>query len=116
MFYGWYIVGACCLISFYFSGCIFLGFTAAFEPIANEFGWSYTEVSFLSKAYFGRRNLATIVGFVSGVMMVGGVVGTTLTGWVFDNMGRYQPAWFLLAGESGLATILFFVYFKNRSS
>jgi len=46
MFYGWYIVGASCLISLYVSGTVFLGFTAAFEPIANEFGWSYTEISF----------------------------------------------------------------------
>jgi MFS family permease len=46
MFYGWYVVGASCLISLYVSGSIYLGFTAAFEPIANEFGWSYTQVSF----------------------------------------------------------------------
>jgi MFS family permease len=46
VFYGWYVVGASCLISLYVSGSIYLGFTAAFEPIANEFGWSYTQVSF----------------------------------------------------------------------
>ena len=45
MFYGWYIVGASCLISLYVSGSVYLGFTAAFEPITHEFGWSYTQVS-----------------------------------------------------------------------
>ncbi len=45
IFYGWWVVGACLLISLYAGGAIVLGFTAFFEPIANEFGWSYTQVS-----------------------------------------------------------------------
>ena len=46
VFYGWWIVGACFLIALYTSGVIFYGFTAIFEPIADEFGWSYTQISF----------------------------------------------------------------------
>ena len=46
MFFGWYIVGASFLITLYVSGSINLGFTAVFEPIANELGWSYTQISF----------------------------------------------------------------------
>lgn len=46
VFYGWWIVGACFLIALYTGGAIFYGFTAYFEPIANEFGWSYAQVSF----------------------------------------------------------------------
>ena len=38
MFYGWYIVGACCLIMMYSSGANSLGFTAIFDPIVDEFG------------------------------------------------------------------------------
>ncbi len=45
VFYGWWIVGACFLIAAYTGGTIFFGFTALFEPIANEFGWSYTQIS-----------------------------------------------------------------------
>ena len=45
IFYGWWIVGACFLISLYTGGAIVFGFTAFFEPIANEFGWSYTQIS-----------------------------------------------------------------------
>ena len=45
VFYGWWIVGACFLIALYMGGVIFYGFTAIFEPIANEFGWSYTQIS-----------------------------------------------------------------------
>jgi len=45
IFYGWWVVGACFLIAIYTGGVVFFGFTAVFEPIANEFGWSYTQVS-----------------------------------------------------------------------
>ncbi|MFC1939362.1 MFS transporter [Chloroflexota bacterium] len=45
VFYGWYVVGACLLIALYASGVIFFGFTAVFEPIAKEFGWSYAQIS-----------------------------------------------------------------------
>ena len=46
MFYGWWVVGACFLIALFVGGIIFYGFTAIFEPIANEMGWSYTQISF----------------------------------------------------------------------
>ena len=45
VFYGWWVVGACFLIALYMGGIIFYGFTAIFEPIANEMGWSYTQIS-----------------------------------------------------------------------
>jgi MFS family permease len=45
IFYGWWIVGAATIIGCYIFGCMFTGFTAFFQPIADEFGWSYTEVS-----------------------------------------------------------------------
>ena len=46
VFYGWWVVLACSLRSFYVAGVIFFGFTAFFEPIAEEFAWSYTQISF----------------------------------------------------------------------
>ncbi|MFC1930935.1 MFS transporter [Chloroflexota bacterium] len=46
VFYGWWIVGACFLIALYMGGVVFYGFTAIFEPIADEFGWSYAQISF----------------------------------------------------------------------
>ena len=45
MFYGWYVVGACFLIILYVAGVVHFGFTAVFEPIAEEFGWSYAQIS-----------------------------------------------------------------------
>ena len=45
IFYGWWVVGACFIIAVYVAGAIHFGFTAIFEPIADEFGWSYTQIS-----------------------------------------------------------------------
>ncbi len=45
LFYGWWIVAASFLIALYVGGVVFYGFTAFFEPIANEMGWSYTQIS-----------------------------------------------------------------------
>jgi len=45
VFYGWWIVAACFLISFLISGIVVFGFTAFFEPIAREFSWSYAQIS-----------------------------------------------------------------------
>ncbi len=45
IFYGWWIVIACFLMAVYTSGVIGYSFTAFFEPLAGEFGWSYTSIS-----------------------------------------------------------------------
>ena len=65
VFYGWYIVGACFLLTLYSGGAVILGFTAFFEPIANEFSWSYTQVSLaasLREATVGL--IAPLIGFL----------------------------------------------------
>jgi MFS family permease len=48
IFFGWYIVGACVIITLYTGGVVHFGFTAVFEPIAKEFSWSYAQVSLAS--------------------------------------------------------------------
>jgi MFS family permease len=104
-------------------GLFLLGYTAGGQnwllvafAIIYGIGWGggVPMLSVLSKAYFGTGNLATIVGFVSGVMLAGSVAGPPLVGWIFDKLGDYQPAWFLLTGISGLATVLFYVCLRNR--
>lgn len=46
IFYGWWVVSAAFIIGLYVSGVVFYSFTAFFEPLINEFGWSYAQVSF----------------------------------------------------------------------
>ena len=64
--------------------------------IVFSFGWggSVTTRMTLLRKYFGRSSFGTILGFTSGVMMVGHIAGAPLAGWVFDTWGSYQGIWF----------------------
>jgi MFS transporter, OFA family, oxalate/formate antiporter len=65
VFYGWWIVGAAFIITLFVSGSMFQSFTAFFEPVANEFGWSYAEVSLgFSLRSMAMGLLAPIVGIL----------------------------------------------------
>jgi len=65
VFYGWWVVGAAVFIGLYVAGVVFYGFTAIFEPIANELGWSYTQIS-LAASLRGLESglLAPIIGIL----------------------------------------------------
>jgi MFS family permease len=65
IFYGWWVTLACSIIGFYVAGVIFFGFTAFIEPIAEEFGWSYTQISFaVSLRGLEMGIFAPFVGFL----------------------------------------------------
>ena len=63
--------------------------------IALGFGWGSGVTVRLSliREYFGTHRFGTILGFVSGVMMIGNMAGAPVAGWVFDTWGSYQGAW-----------------------
>ncbi|MFC1815285.1 MFS transporter [Thermodesulfobacteriota bacterium] len=64
IYYGWWIVFACFFIYFSVSGIIY-SFTAFFEPISEEFGWSYTKVSIAASIRGLELGLfAPIMGFL----------------------------------------------------
>jgi MFS family permease len=66
IFYGWWIVAAGFLISVYVGSITFYGFTAFFEPLVKEFGWSYTQVSFASSLRGVEMSfLAPVIGFLA---------------------------------------------------
>ncbi len=46
IFFGWWVVFASAAIVFLTGGTFFYGFSALFNPIVKEFGWSYTQISF----------------------------------------------------------------------
>ena len=66
VFYGWWIVGAGSFITLCMRGTVILGFTAFFEPLAKEFGWSYAQIS-LAASLRGLEGgiLAPLVGFLA---------------------------------------------------
>ncbi|MBN2062943.1 MAG: MFS transporter [Deltaproteobacteria bacterium] len=77
IFYGYWIVAAIFIISAYISGIIYFGFTAIFEPIANEFGWSYASVSLA----------ASIRGMEIGLL-------APVVGLLFDRVGPRRLIFF----------------------
>ncbi len=106
-------------------GVLILGYTSAGRTwviavflIVFGIGWggAVPMLSGLLREYFGRERLGTIVGFAGSVMMVGVITGAPLAGWVFDQWEDYQPAWFILAGIIGVATVLFYACLKKNRS
>ena len=56
--------------------------------------------------YFGRDDFGKMIGIIMGSGAVGGIIGPTLAGWMFDVLGTYQPVWFIFSVLTGIATIL----------
>lgn len=86
IFYGWWIVAAIFLIASFSTGIIFFSLTAVLQPIVNEFGWSYAQVSLAASIRgFETSILAPLVGYLIDrigprkLIFVGGIiVGTGL--------------------------------------
>ena len=49
------------------------------------------------REYFGRSSFGTILGFMMGMIALGGIIGPLFAGWVFDNWGSYHAAWLIFA-------------------
>jgi len=113
IFYGWWIVLACFLIGLYVAGIVFFGFTAFFEPIREEFGWSYTQISFAASLRGLEMGIwAPLVGFLVdrfgprkvilwGTITVGfGLIFLSLT----QSLVMFYAAFLLMAFGSGGST------------
>ena len=92
LFYGWWVVIACAVIQFYLGGTFFQGFSALFNPIAEEFSWSYALVS-LAFTFRGFESgiMAPIVGilvdrFGPRKILFCGVVISGLGFWFFSHI------------------------------
>ena len=65
MYYGWWIVFACFFIISYTSGAVIMNFTAFFEPLSQEFGWSYTAISVAASIRGLEQGIfAPVMGFL----------------------------------------------------
>lgn len=65
LFYGWWIVIACSVMTLYGSGVFYYGFTAFFEPMVNEFGWSRAATSLAFSLQRLQGGVAApIIGFL----------------------------------------------------
>ena len=115
IFYGWWVVGACFLLSFYVGSSVFWGFTAFFEPLVAEFKWSYAQVSLATSLRGLEMGLmAPLVGFLvdrygsrriilAGVATIGvGLITLSRTGSLFTFYGSFL----LLAFGAGGCTVV----------
>ncbi len=66
IFYGWWVVISCLLMSLLTAGLVHFGFTAVLQPISNEFGWSYALVSGAASLRGLEQGLfAPLIGFIT---------------------------------------------------
>jgi MFS family permease len=116
VFYGWWIVFACFLISLYVGAAVFFGLTAFVSPLREEFGWSYTQISFAASLRGLEMGVfAPIIGFLadrfgSKKLLLAGVVAIGL-GLVLLSLTRsltmYYASFLLLAlGAGGCTSVV----------
>jgi len=129
IFYGWWIVLACFLIGFLVASIAVFGFTAFIEPLREEFGWSYTQISFAGSmrifvsGIFGMMMGALIDRFGSRKIILFGTIsvgiGLVLLSRI-HSLGWYYAAFCVLAlGTSGTTTVALSTavanWFKKRA-
>jgi len=60
----------------------------------------------LIREYFGTKRFGTILGLTGAFSMIGLVAGPPVAGWVYDNLGVYDPIWLILSGVAQVGAIL----------
>jgi sugar phosphate permease len=117
IFYGWWIVLACFLISLYAGAIIHYGFTAFFDPLVREFGWSYTQISFaMSLRGVEMSFMSPLIGFLvdrygsrrlafCGVITIG--LGFVLLSYTQSLWLFYGSILLIALGGGGCAAVVF---------
>ena len=123
IFYGWWIIAACFVMSLYTSGVMGYGFTAVINPIIKEFGWSSTQVSLASSLRGVEAGLfAPFIGMIIDrygarpVLFIGGIivgVGMILLSRI-DSLITFYLAFGLIAlGTSAVGVTTFIAAVAN---
>ena len=58
------------------------------------------------REYYGRKFFGKLMGIMMGFGAVGGVIGPTAAGWVFDRAGSYHLIWLVFTGLVLMAILL----------
>jgi len=116
IFYGWWVVLACLIINLYVSSILFFGFTALIDPLIQDFGWSYTQISFaVSLRGMEMGIFAPLIGFLAdrygarklilaGVLAVG--LGLILFSRIHSLLMFYGVVLILGFGAGGCTTVV----------
>jgi len=116
IYYGWWVVLSCFVINLYVGGIIFFSFTAFFEPIQQEFGWSYTQISLATSLRGLEMGIfAPIVGFLvdrfgSRKLLLGGAiiigVGLVILSFTQSLLMFYLCFLFIALGAGGCTSVV----------
>ena len=101
IFYGWWVVAASGFVNLYTGGTFFYGFTAYFNPIIDEFGWSRSITSLAFSLYRLEGGLAApIVGFLVDSLGVRKLMmsGAFLFGLGFILLSQTNALWSFYGG------------------
>ncbi len=97
------------------AGLVAFRFVAAFWPLAlflllfsPGFGGNMVMRGAVIREYFGVPSFGKLAGIVMGAGSIGGVIGPTMTGWIYDTFGTYDPAWIFFAAILFLTIFLSF--------
>lgn len=117
IFYGWWIIAACFVMSLYTSGVLAYGFTAVVNPIIKEFGWSSAQVSIASSMRGVEAGLfAPFIGILidhygtKWILLIGGVitgVGMILLSRVDSLLTFYLAFGLIAVGTSAVGVTTF---------
>lgn len=123
IFYGWWVVAASGFVSLYTAGTFFYGFTAYFNPIIEEFGWSRSATSAAFSLYRLEGGLAApVVGVLTdklGVrkLMMGGAfvfgLGFLLLSQINELWQFYAAMTVIALGMTTAGILLGFVAVAN---
>jgi len=106
IYYGWWIVSAAVAVGLYVGGVVVYGFTALFDPLIREFGWSHATVSFAASLRGAESGvLEPVAGrfvdrwgprrlvFIGGLFVAGGLLLLSNT----SSLAMFYGAYVLLA-------------------
>jgi sugar phosphate permease len=118
MFYGWWIVGVVFLTAMFGGATVWYGFTAYFDPLIEEFGWSYTAISVAASLRGAELGLLdVVVGFLvdrfsnrqivfGGSILIG--IGFLLLSRVNSLTTFYLSFFIIFVGAAGIGSVVFF--------
>jgi len=110
VYYGWWIVLATSLIHFWGAGTFFYSFTAFFNPLIDEFGWSYAAISLAASLRAMEGGIASpLVGFATDRL---GARRLLILGSLLSGLGFF----FLSRIHSLFSFYLWFIFLSVVSS
>ena len=118
MFYGWWIVILAFVTTAYGGATVWYGFTAFFDPLVEEFAWSYTAISLAASLRGAESGLMDIIiGFlidrfsIRKIVLAGSIllgIGWLILSGVNSLVTFYIPFLIICAGATGISNVVFF--------